>query len=40
MGSDPMTMNQPILASSCPRSSGRYSDWTQVDPIRQMSLRK
>ena len=33
-------MNQPIRESRWPRYSARNSDRTQVEPIRQMSLRK
>ena len=33
-------MNQPIRESMCPRNSARKRDRNQVDPIRQMSLRK
>ncbi len=40
IGSEPMMMYQPIRASRWPRYSGLNSDFTQVEPIRQMSLRK
>ena len=40
IGSEPTMMNQPIRASRWPRYSGLNSDRTQVEPIRQMSLRK
>ncbi len=33
-------MNHPIRESRCPRYSARNRDRNQVDPIRQMSLRK
>ena len=40
IGIEPMMMYQPIRESRWPRYSARNSDFTQVDPIRQMSLRK